>query len=97
MGGGEPVVGIHGTLTPIRIVEIPQGITAIFDDGAIISLTLEGVSECSLCLVNNCRHFRAAVPAYERRKLKIAESMQGKWGARKYRSLNLDPPEEEAE
>lgn len=88
------MAGVHSTLIPIRIVEIPQGITAIFDDGAIISLTLEGVSECSRCLVNNCRHFRAAVPYYERRKLEIAEAMRGKWGPRRYQSLNLDPQED---
>lgn len=82
---------MDGTLRPIRIVEIPQGITAIFDDGAVISLTLSGVSECSRCFTNRCRHFRAVVPQYERRKLAIAEAMQGIWGPSKYRSLNLDP------
>ena len=74
-----------------RIVDIHDGVTVFFTDGAYISLTLHGVSRCSECRVIDCAHFEAAVPHFVRRKWDLAEANCKRWEPRKYREVFIDP------
>ena len=79
-----------GELKVECVVDIPLGIKADLSDGAIVTMTVEGAL-CSRCLMNLCRHTRAALPAYEKRKWVLAEANARTWGPGMYASIGIDP------
>jgi len=78
-------------MKPEHIIELSDGIEAIFSDGARITLALEGTSECTVCRSNRCRHFREAVPYFARRKWALAEDNVNRWGPSLYKRYGFDP------
>lgn len=78
-------------MKPEHIIELSDGIEAVFSDGARITLTLEGTLECTLCQSNRCQHFREAVPYFARRKWALAEANRERWSPQFYQKHGLDP------
>jgi hypothetical protein len=77
--------------TPTRITELSNGLEATYADGAVVKLTIDGATRCTVCHDAQCEHARAAYPAYIARKWRLAEHNRECWGRVIYHSLNIDP------
>jgi len=76
----------------LNVIKLADGVEATFLDGHRATLTVKGSScTCNRSSGVPCGHIRALIPAYNKRKWELAESMVRSWGPSFYKNIRIDP------